>query len=132
MRFGQHSVGGTGHHLCGDVGPRFAPMGDLRTSAQCRRGLLVRDLLGQQVASNPRFGRTLDPASLQPRCLLQFLRCRQLPPQIRKLFDTDRRTGRSLVRYEVTVDTGLSPATGKRRQARRRYPTEKEGPGGPR
>lgn len=51
---------------------------------------------------------------------------RQLPPQIRKLSVTDRRTGKSVVRYEVTVDTGLSPATGKRRQARRRYPTEKE------
>jgi integrase len=51
---------------------------------------------------------------------------RQLPPQIKKLSVTDRRTGKSVVRYEVTVDTGASPATGRRRQARRRYSTEKE------
>jgi len=30
------------------------------------------------------------------------------------------------VRYQVTVDTGVSPATGRRQQARRRYATEKE------
>src|SRR5438874_751339 len=51
---------------------------------------------------------------------------RQLPPQIKKLSITDRRTGKSVVRYEVTVDTGASPETGRRRQARRRYSTEKE------
>lgn len=45
---------------------------------------------------------------------------RHLPPQIRKLSVTDRRTGKRVVRYEVTVDTGVSPTTGKRRQARRR------------
>ena len=51
---------------------------------------------------------------------------RQLPPQIKKLSTTDRRTGKTVVRYQVTVDTGVSPATGRRRQARRRYATEKE------
>ena len=51
---------------------------------------------------------------------------RQLPPQIKKLPVTDRRTGKTVVRYQVTVDTGVSPATGRRRQARRRYSTEKE------
>jgi Arm DNA-binding domain len=51
---------------------------------------------------------------------------RQLPPQIKKLSITNRRTGKTVVRYQVTVDTGVSPATGRRRQARRRYATEKE------
>jgi integrase len=51
---------------------------------------------------------------------------RQLPPQIKKLSVTDRRTGKTIVRYQVTVDTGVSPATGRRRQTRRRYSTEKE------
>src|ERR1700730_7040161 len=51
---------------------------------------------------------------------------RQLPPQIKKLSVVDRRTGKSVVRYQVTVDTGVSPATGRRQQARRRYATEKE------
>ena len=51
---------------------------------------------------------------------------RQLPPQIKKLSIVDRRTGKPLVRYQVTVDTGVNPVTGKRQQARRRYATEKE------
>src|SRR5712672_3959667 len=51
---------------------------------------------------------------------------RQLPPQIKKLSITDRRTGKTVVRYQVTVDTGVSPSTGRRRQARCRYSTEKE------
>src|SRR5215203_2865981 len=51
---------------------------------------------------------------------------RQLPPQIKKIEVTDRKTGKTIVRYQVTVDTGQDPQTGKRRQVRRRYTTEKE------
>jgi integrase len=51
---------------------------------------------------------------------------RQLPPQIKKLTIVDRMTGKTVVRYQVTVDTGVNPATGRRQQARRRYATEKE------
>jgi len=50
----------------------------------------------------------------------------QLPPQIKKLFVKDRGTGKSVVRYQVTVDAGHDPETGRRRQVRRRFPTEKE------
>ncbi|MCV7316310.1 site-specific integrase [Mycolicibacillus parakoreensis] len=53
-------------------------------------------------------------------------RRRQLPPQIRKIEVQDRRTGKSVVRYQVTVDTGLNPVTGRRQQTRRRYATERE------
>lgn len=49
----------------------------------------------------------------------------QLPPQIRKVEIIDRKTGKPVVRYEVTVDAGKD-ADGKRRQARRRYATERE------
>jgi integrase len=49
----------------------------------------------------------------------------QLPPQIRKITVTDRKTGKSVVRYEVTADAGLNPETGKRQQVRRRYATER-------
>jgi integrase len=38
----------------------------------------------------------------------------------------DRKTGKSVVRYQVTVDTGISPQTGRRQQARRRYATERD------
>jgi integrase len=49
---------------------------------------------------------------------------RQLPPQIRRV-ELDRRAGsKTLVRYQLTVDTGT--AEGKRKQLRRRYRTEKE------
>ncbi|MGO9651564.1 tyrosine-type recombinase/integrase [Mycobacterium sp.] len=34
--------------------------------------------------------------------------------------------GKSVVRYQVTVDTGINPQTGRRQQARRRYATERE------
>jgi hypothetical protein len=51
---------------------------------------------------------------------------RQLPPQIRKLEVTDRKTGKLVVRYEVTVDAGIGPETGKRQQVRRRYATEQQ------
>jgi len=49
---------------------------------------------------------------------------RQLPPQIRKIQATDRRTGKPMTRYEVTVDAGTDPDTGRRRQLRRRFTTE--------
>lgn len=49
----------------------------------------------------------------------------QLPPQIRKRQVLDRRTGKSVTRYELVVDAGVHPETGRRRQVRRRFPTEK-------
>jgi hypothetical protein len=49
----------------------------------------------------------------------------QLPPQIKKVDATDRKTGKSVVRYQLTVDAGKS-AVGKRRQVRRRYGSERE------
>jgi integrase len=49
---------------------------------------------------------------------------RQLPPQIRRV-ELDRRAGsKTVVRYQLTVDTGT--AEGKRKQLRRRYRIEKE------
>jgi integrase len=48
----------------------------------------------------------------------------QLPPQIKKVHITNRRTGKLLTRYELTVDAGRDPASGKRRQIRRRFATE--------
>ncbi|MGV0043016.1 hypothetical protein ACRU13_02280 [Mycobacterium colombiense] len=50
----------------------------------------------------------------------------QLPPQIKKIWVTDRKTGKTVVRYQVTVDTGVNPQTGRGQQARRRYTTERE------
>ena len=50
----------------------------------------------------------------------------QLPPQISKITVTDRSSGKPVVRYQVTVDAGIRPETGKRRQIRRRFATEKE------
>lgn len=50
----------------------------------------------------------------------------QLPPQIKKVSITDRKTGKGVVRYQVTVDTGINAQTGHRQQARRRYATERE------
>lgn len=52
-------------------------------------------------------------------------RRQQLPPQIRKIEVKDRSTGKPVVRYQVTVDAGINPETGKRRQIRRRFATEK-------
>jgi integrase len=51
---------------------------------------------------------------------------KQLPPQIKKMTITDRKTGKPVVRYQVTVGTGINPQTGRRQQARRRYATEKQ------
>jgi integrase len=50
----------------------------------------------------------------------------QLPPQIKKIEVVDRKAGKGVVRYQVTVDAGENAATGKRQQVRRRYATEKE------
>lgn len=51
---------------------------------------------------------------------------RQLPPQIRKINISDRNTGGTAIRYQLTADAGVDPATGNRRQVRRRYATERE------
>lgn len=51
---------------------------------------------------------------------------RQLPPQIRKVNVADRKAGGIAIRYQLTVDAGVDPETGKRRQVRRRYATERE------
>jgi hypothetical protein len=50
----------------------------------------------------------------------------QLPPQIKKMTVTDRRLGKSVLRYQVTVDAGANPHTGRRQQVRRRNATERE------
>jgi integrase len=50
----------------------------------------------------------------------------QLPPQIKKVDVLDRKTGKTVVRYQLTVDAGVNPDTGKRQQVRRRYATEKQ------
>lgn len=50
----------------------------------------------------------------------------QLPPQIKKVEVLDRRTGKTVVRYQVTADAGVSRDSGKRQQVRRRYVTEKQ------
>jgi integrase len=50
----------------------------------------------------------------------------QLPPQIRKVEVLDRKSGKTVVRYQLTLDSGVNPLTGKRQQVRRRYATEKQ------
>jgi Arm DNA-binding domain len=50
----------------------------------------------------------------------------QLPPQIKKLDVTDRKTGKRVVRYQLTVDAGKSADGKRRRQVRRRYASERE------
>ena len=49
---------------------------------------------------------------------------RQLPPQIRRVELARRAGSKTVVRYQLTVDTGI--VDGKRKQLRRRYRTEKE------
>jgi hypothetical protein len=49
---------------------------------------------------------------------------RHLPPQIRRVELSLRDGKRPVVRYQLTVDTGI--VDGKRKQLRRRYRTEKE------
>ena len=48
----------------------------------------------------------------------------QLPPQIKKVQVRDRRTRKMVTRYQLTVDVGPDPESGKRRQIRRRFATE--------
>ena len=50
----------------------------------------------------------------------------QLPPQIRKVEITDRRSGKTSTRYELRVDAGVNQQTGQRQQVKRRYRAEKE------
>src|ERR1700757_534161 len=38
----------------------------------------------------------------------------------------DHKTGKTVVRYQLTVDAGENPQTGRRQQVRRRYGTEKQ------
>jgi Arm DNA-binding domain len=45
---------------------------------------------------------------------------------VHELEVTERRTGKTVVRYQLTVDAGENLATGKRQQVRRRYATEKQ------
>ena len=49
---------------------------------------------------------------------------RQLPPQIRRVELARRSDGKPVVRYQLTVDTGI--VDGRRKQFRRRYATERE------
>jgi hypothetical protein len=49
---------------------------------------------------------------------------RQLPPQIKRVELAERRGGRPVVRYQLTVDVGA--VDGKRKQLRKRYSTEAE------
>ena len=49
----------------------------------------------------------------------------QLPPAIHKVDVADRRSGKTVVRYELRADGGVDPVTGLRRQVKRRYDTEK-------
>ena len=48
----------------------------------------------------------------------------QLPPQIKKISAKDRGTGKAVIRYQLVVDTGIDPDSGKRRQIRRRFTSE--------
>jgi integrase len=50
----------------------------------------------------------------------------QLPPQIKKIEVTDRKTGKTIVKYQLRVDAGENPTTGERQQVKRRFNTEKE------
>jgi hypothetical protein len=50
----------------------------------------------------------------------------QLPPQIKKIEITDRKAGKTIVRYQLRVDGGLNPTSGQRQQVKRRYTTERE------
>ncbi|GAB7066327.1 Arm DNA-binding domain-containing protein [Mycobacterium hodleri] len=49
---------------------------------------------------------------------------RQLPPQIKRVELAQRDGGRPVIRYQLTVDVG--DVDGKRKQLRKRYPTEKQ------
>jgi len=49
----------------------------------------------------------------------------QLPPQIKKIEVTDRKTGKTVVKYQLRVDGCENSSTGKRQQVKRRFDTEK-------
>jgi hypothetical protein len=51
---------------------------------------------------------------------------RQLPPQIKKIEVTDRKTGKTVVRYRLADSAGVNAETGKRQQVLRHYATERE------
>ncbi|EOM74957.1 site-specific integrase [Rhodococcus rhodnii] len=51
---------------------------------------------------------------------------RQLPPQIKKVELAKKVRGKPVVRYQLTADVGIDPATGKRKQLRQRFATEAE------
>lgn len=48
----------------------------------------------------------------------------QLPPQIKKIELGRIERGKPVIRYQLTVDVGVDPETGKRKQIRKRFPTE--------
>lgn len=49
----------------------------------------------------------------------------QLPPQIKKIEVLDRKTTKTVVKYQLRVDGGVNPQTGQRQQVKRRFDTEK-------
>ncbi|WP_418345231.1 tyrosine-type recombinase/integrase [Rhodococcus pyridinivorans] len=53
-------------------------------------------------------------------------RRQQLPPQIKKIELATKERGKLAIRYQVTTDAGVDPETGRRRQTRKRFRTEKE------
>ncbi|MDH3045043.1 site-specific integrase [Gordonia alkanivorans] len=50
----------------------------------------------------------------------------QRPPQIKIRTVRNRSTGKDETRYELVLDVGIDPDTGKRKQIRRRFRTEKD------
>ncbi|WEX03948.1 Arm DNA-binding domain-containing protein [Rhodococcus sp. RCBS9] len=48
----------------------------------------------------------------------------QLPPQIKKIELAKKERGKNAIRYQLTVDTGVDPITGRRKQLRKRFATE--------
>jgi integrase len=48
----------------------------------------------------------------------------QLPPQIKKIELAKKERGKNAIRYQLTVDTGVDPITGRRKQLRKRFTTE--------
>ena len=66
-------------------------------------------------------GRDTQDAERVSRCLGD-----NSPRRSKKSAVLDRKTAKTVVRYQVTVDAGIHPETGKRQQVRRRYATEKQ------
>lgn len=48
----------------------------------------------------------------------------QLPPQIKKIELQKKERGKALVRYQLVVDAGIDPVTGRRKQIRKRFSNE--------